>query len=52
MPTQRDFSLPSDDLERLANLSGPFDAHLRMIELRLGVEIANRGPVFRVRGDD
>ncbi len=52
MPTQRDFSLPSDDLERLANLSGPFDAHLRLIELRLGVEIANRGPVFRVRGDD
>ena len=52
MQTQRDFTLEPDDLERLANLSGPFDAHLRMIELRLGVEIANRGSVFRVSGRD
>ena len=52
MQTQRDFTLESDDLERLANLSGPFDAHLRQIELRLGVEIANRGNVFRVTGRD
>ena len=52
MQTQRDFSLEPDDIERLANLSGPFDAHLRMIELRLGVEIANRGNVFRVGGRD
>ena len=52
MQTQRDFTLEPDDLERLANLSGPFDAHLRMIELRLGVEIANRGNVFRVSGRD
>ncbi|MFT4179278.1 MAG: PhoH family protein [Thermomonas sp.] len=49
---QRDFTLEPDDTERLANLSGPFDAHLRMIELRLGVEIANRGNVFRVTGQD
>jgi phosphate starvation-inducible PhoH-like protein len=52
MQTQRDFALEPDDIERLANLSGPFDAHLRMIELRLGVEIANRGNVFRVTGRD
>ena len=52
MQTQRDFTLDPDDLERLANLCGPFDAHLRMIELRLGVEIANRGNVFRVSGRD
>ena len=52
MPTQHDFSLEPDDIERLANLSGPFDAHLRLIELRLGVEIANRGCVFRISGDD
>jgi phosphate starvation-inducible PhoH-like protein len=52
MPTQRDFALEPDDIERLASLSGPFDAHLRMIELRLGVEIANRGNVFRVTGRD
>ena len=52
MQTQRDFTLEPDDIERLANLSGPFDAHLRMIELRLGVEIANRGNVFRITGRD
>jgi phosphate starvation-inducible PhoH-like protein len=52
MNARRDFTLDPDDLERLANLCGPFDAHLRMIELRLGVEIANRGNVFRVSGRD
>ncbi len=52
MQAQRDFTLEPDDIERLANLSGPFDAHLRMIELRMGVEIANRGNVFRVTGRD
>ena len=52
MQAQRDFVLEPADSERLANLSGPFDAHLRMIELRLGVEIANRGNVFRVSGRD
>jgi phosphate starvation-inducible PhoH-like protein len=46
----RDFVLDPPDPERLANLAGPFDAHLRMIELRLGVQIANRGNVFRVTG--
>src|SRR5690606_6454360 len=49
---QRDFTLDPADTERLANLAGPFDAHLRQIELGLGVEIANRGNVFRVTGDD
>ena len=52
MQTQRDFILEPDDTERLANLAGPFDAHLRQIELRMGVEIANRGNVFRVSGDE
>jgi phosphate starvation-inducible PhoH-like protein len=47
-----EFALDPPDAERLANLSGAFDAHLRMIELRLGVEIANRGNVFRVAGPD
>ena len=51
-PHQRDFTLEPADSERLANLAGPFDGHLRQIELRLGVEIANRGNVFRVTGDD
>jgi phosphate starvation-inducible PhoH-like protein len=45
---QRDFVLEPDHLERLANLCGPLDEHLRQIELRLGVEIANRGNIFRV----
>ena len=52
MQTQRNFLLEPADMERLANLAGPFDGHLRQIELRLGVEIANRGNVFRVSSDD
>jgi phosphate starvation-inducible protein PhoH and related proteins len=50
--TQRDFTLEPDDTQRLANLCGPFDEHLRQIELRLGVEINNRGNVFRVIGEE
>lgn len=46
----RDFTLSPEDNERLANLCGPFDGHLRQIELKLGVEIANRGFVFRISG--
>jgi phosphate starvation-inducible PhoH-like protein len=51
-PTHRDFTLKPDDGERLANLAGPLDAHLRQIELRLGVQVANRGGVFRVSGPE
>jgi phosphate starvation-inducible PhoH-like protein len=46
----RDLTLVPDDTERLANLAGPLDEHLRQIELRLGVEINNRGNLFRVIG--
>lgn len=46
-----DFTLNPDDPERLANLCGPFDEHLREIEMRMGVEIANRGNVFRINGE-
>ena len=49
---KREFSLQPEDTERLANLAGPFDAHLRQIELKLGVEIANRGSLFRVSGPE
>lgn len=49
-PHQTNFLLEPADTERLANLAGPFDSHLRQIELRLGVEIANRGNVFRITG--
>jgi phosphate starvation-inducible PhoH-like protein len=48
---QRDFTLEPDNVQRLANLCGPFDEHLRQIGLRLGVQIDNRGNVFRVTGE-
>ncbi len=41
---------PADN-ERLANLCGQLDEHLRQIERRLGVEINNRGHQFRVIGE-
>jgi phosphate starvation-inducible PhoH-like protein len=47
---KREFTLEPDNSERLANLAGPFDAHLRQIELRLGVEIASRGNIFKLTG--
>jgi phosphate starvation-inducible PhoH-like protein len=40
---------PADN-ERLASLCGQFDEHLRQIERRLGVEIANRGNHFEIIG--
>jgi len=48
---QRDFALEPADGERLSNLAGPLDEHLRQIEARLGVQIANRGNQFRVTGE-
>jgi phosphate starvation-inducible protein PhoH and related proteins len=50
--TQRDFSLDPEDNARLANLCGPFDEHIRQIELRLGVEIDHRGNLFRVISEE
>jgi phosphate starvation-inducible PhoH-like protein len=50
-PQTTDFTLEPADNQRLANLGGQFDEHLRQIERRLGVEINNRGNVFRVIGD-
>jgi phosphate starvation-inducible PhoH-like protein len=49
---QRDFAFDPEDNARLANLCGPFDEHLRQIELRLGVEINHRGALFQVIGED
>ncbi|MGC1549694.1 MAG: PhoH family protein [Rhodanobacter sp.] len=48
---QRDFALDPADNARLSNLCGPFDEHLRQIELRLGVEINHRGNLFEVIGE-
>jgi phosphate starvation-inducible PhoH-like protein len=46
-----DFELEPADNDRLANLCGQLDAHLHLLEQRLGVEINNRGNRFRVLGD-
>jgi phosphate starvation-inducible PhoH-like protein len=45
-----DLLLVPDDHQRLANLCGQLDEHLRMIEQRLGVRIANRGNRFEIAG--
>jgi phosphate starvation-inducible PhoH-like protein len=51
VPETIDVRLVPEDNERLANLSGQTDAHLRQLERRLGIEIANRGHLFRLIGD-
>lgn len=43
-------SLEPEDGVRLSNLCGPLDSHLKQVELRLGVEIRNRGHQFQVNG--
>ncbi len=47
----QDIVLEPADNNRLANLCGQFDEHLRQIERRLNVEIASRGNRFRVTGN-
>jgi len=46
----REFELAPSDNGRLANLCGPLDANLRLLESRLGVRIDRRGDTFRVSG--
>jgi len=41
---------PADN-ERLANLCGPFDEHLRLVEKRLGVDINARGNLIAIQGE-
>lgn len=41
-----------DNNERLSNLCGNLDEHLRLIERRCMVEIANRGSLFQLSGND
>jgi len=50
-PQSIDLQLVPEDNARLANLCGPFDQHLRLIERRLGIEISNRGMSFRIIGE-
>jgi len=47
----REFELSPEDNARLANLCGPLDENLKLLESRLGVEIRRRGGSFRIRGE-
>ncbi|NLD08660.1 MAG: PhoH family protein [Xanthomonadaceae bacterium] len=47
----KNFELESDN-RRLANLAGNLDEHIRLIEKRCFVEIANRGAKFLITGAD
>jgi len=46
----REFDLVPPDNARLANLCGPLDENLRLIENRMGVTVKRRGASFRVAG--
>lgn len=45
-----DFNLDSSDQDTLARLAGPLEAHLRLIETRLGVQVHHRGASFNITG--
>ena len=47
----REFLLEPADNARLANLCGPLDENLRLLETRLEVEIRRRGDNFRISGE-
>jgi phosphate starvation-inducible PhoH-like protein len=47
---QREFEFEPTDNARLANLCGPLDENLRLVESRLGVVVRRRGDTFRVSG--
>ncbi|MGH8260055.1 MAG: PhoH family protein [Steroidobacteraceae bacterium] len=48
---QREFDLEPTDNARLANLCGPLDENLKLVESRLGVVVHRRGDSFRVTGE-
>ena len=45
-PESLDLVLEPEDNERLRNVCGQLDEHLRQVERRLGIEISNRGNSF------
>src|SRR6478735_11404346 len=45
-----EFDLVPSDNTRLANLCGPLDENLRLIEDRMGVSVKRRGANFRIAG--
>lgn len=50
-PASLDLVLEPEDNERLRNVCGQLDEHLRLMETRLGIEINNRGNSFRLLGE-
>jgi phosphate starvation-inducible PhoH-like protein len=48
---EREFDLEFKGNTSLANLCGPLDVNLQLIESRLGVQIRRRGHQFHVRGE-
>ena len=46
----REFDLAPPDNTRLANLCGPLDENLRLIEDRMLVAVKRRGAGFRITG--
>ncbi|MDO6514784.1 MULTISPECIES: PhoH family protein [unclassified Neptuniibacter] len=44
-------TLEPENADFLANLCGPFNEHLKLLEKRLGVEIRNHGNHFQLLGD-
>ena len=50
LQTSQELTLLPDDNERLSNFCGQLDAHLRQIEQRVNVDIANRANHFHVSG--
>jgi phosphate starvation-inducible PhoH-like protein len=50
-PESLDLVLEPEDNERLRNVCGELDEHLRQVERRLGIEISNRGNSFQLLGD-
>jgi phosphate starvation-inducible PhoH-like protein len=51
LPYSCEIALEPMDNQRLANLAGQFDENLREVERRFGVELNNRGNVFRIIGE-
>ena len=51
-PQPHQLKLEPNDSQQLATLCGPYDAHLRQIEKRLGITIKNRGNDFQLIGED
>ena len=50
-PDSIEMVLEPADNERLRNVCGQLDEHLRQVERRLGIEINNRGNSFQLLGD-